>query len=69
LTAANKTKEDTLMTKKLYALISALIEAAEIAGCALLAYFQPNMYLAYIAAIGIGTKAVDEILLLFVKDK
>lgn len=57
------------MTKKLYALISGLIEAAEIAGCAFVAYFQPPMYVAIIAAIGIGTKAVDEILLLFVKDK
>lgn len=57
------------MTKKLYALISGLIEAAEIAGCALVAFYQPPMYGAIIAAIGIGTKAVDEILLLFVKDK
>ena len=57
------------MTKKLYALISALIEAAEIAGCALLAFFHPENYLLYIAAIGIITKAADEICLLFVKDK
>lgn len=57
------------MTKKLYAFISALIEAVEIAGCATLAYFQPQNYLAWIAAIGIITKAADEVLLLFVKDK
>ena len=57
------------MTKKLYAFISALIEAVEIAGCAALAFFQPNNYLLYIAAIGIITKAADEVCLLFVKDK
>jgi hypothetical protein len=56
------------MSKKLYGLISGLLEAAEIAGACLLAYFQPKMFGAYIAAIGIATKAVDEILLLFVKD-
>ena len=57
------------MSKKLYALISGLTEAAEIAGMALMAFFQPPMYGAWIAAIGIAAKAVDEILLLFVKDK
>lgn len=56
------------MSKKLYSLISGLLEAAEIAGACLLAFFQPPMYGAYIAAIGIATKAADEILLLFVKD-
>lgn len=56
------------MSKKLYGLISGLLEAAEIAGACLLAFFQPPMYGAYIAAIGIATKAADEILLLFVKD-
>jgi hypothetical protein len=57
------------MSKKLYGLISGLTEAAEIAGMALVAYFQPPMYGAIIAAIGIVAKAVDEVLLLFVKDK
>ena len=57
------------MTKKLYAFISGLLEAAEIAGCVTLAYFQPPMFTAWIAAVGIATKAADEILLLFVKDK
>ena len=50
---------------------SKLVEAklaAEIAGACILAFFQPPMYGAYIAAIGIATKAADEILLLFVKD-
>lgn len=57
------------MSKKLYALISGLTEAAEIAGMALIAYFQPHNWGAWMAAIGIAAKAVDEILLLFVKDK
>jgi len=57
------------MSKKLYGLITGLTEAVEIAGVALLAFFQPAMYGAWIAAIGIAAKAVDEILLLFVKDK
>lgn len=57
------------MNKKLYGLISALVEAAEIAGMGLVAYFQPPMYGAIIAAIGIVAKAVDEVLLLFVKDE
>lgn len=56
------------MSKKLYGLISGLLEAAEIAGACVLAYFQPPMFAAYIAAIGIATKAADEIMLLFVKD-
>lgn len=57
------------MSKKLYGLISGLIEGAEIAGACLLAYFQPPMFGAWIAAVGIATKAADEIMLLFVKDK
>lgn len=56
------------MTKKLYALISNLIDAAAIAGCALVAFFQPPMYGAIIAAIGIAKVAINDILLLFVKD-
>ncbi len=57
------------MTKKLYILISSLIGAAGTAACALVAYFQPAMYGAIISAIGIGTTATNEILLLFVKEK
>ena len=40
------------MSKKLYALITGLVDAAAIAGTALLAFFQPTMYGAFIAAIG-----------------
>lgn len=57
------------MSKKLYALISNLLNAASIAGVAFVAYFQPPMYGAIIAAIGIAKTAADDILLLFVNDK
>ena len=57
------------MTKKLYVLISSLLGAAATAASALVAYFQPAYYGAIISAIGIGTTAANEILLLFVKDK
>lgn len=57
------------MSKKLYAFISGLLEAVEIAGVCTLAFFQPANYGAWMAAVGIATKAADEILLLFVKDK
>ena len=57
------------MTKKLYGLISGLIGAVALAAEVLVVYFQPPMYGAIIAAIGIAAKAADEILLLFVKDK
>ena len=57
------------MSKKLYALISNLLGAAALASTALVAFFQPTMYGAIIAAIGIGKTAADDILLLFVKDK
>ena len=56
------------MTKKLYALISNLVDAAAIAGIALVGYFQPPMYGAIIAAIGIAKVAINDILLLFVDD-
>lgn len=57
------------MKKKLYVLISSLIGAAGTAACAIVAYIQPEWCSAIIASIGIGTTAVNEILLLFVKDK
>ena len=56
------------MTKRLYALISNLIDAAAIAGIALVGFFQPPMYGAIIAAIGIAKVAINDILLLFVND-
>ena len=57
------------MTKKLYGLISGLLGAAATAASVCLAYFQPANYGAIIAAVGIGAKAADEILLLFVNEK
>ena len=56
------------MTKKLYALITNLVDAAAIAGIALVGFFQPPMYGAIIAAIGIAKVAINDILLLFVDE-
>lgn len=57
------------MSKKLYSLISGLVGAAATAASVIVAYLQPAYYAAIIAAIGIGAKATDEILLLFVNEK
>ena len=57
------------MSKKTYGFISGLIGAAATAASVTVAYFQPANYGAIIAAIGIGAKAIDEIVLLFVKEK
>ena len=57
------------MSKKVYGLISGLVGVFATAGEILLAFFQPANWGAWMAAIGIAAKAVDEILLLFVKDK
>ena len=56
------------MSKKLYALISGLIDAGAIAASALLAFFQPPMFGAWIGAVGIVKVAANDILLLFVSD-
>lgn len=57
------------MSKRVYSLVSGIVGVAATAANILVAYFQPAMYGAIIAAIGIGAKAVDEILILFVKEK
>lgn len=57
------------MSKRVYSLVSGIVGVVATAANILVAYFQPAMYGAIIAAIGIGAKAVDEILLLFVKEK
>jgi hypothetical protein len=54
------------MSKKLYGFISGIIGAVATAASVAVAYFQPAYYGAIIAAIGVATKAADEILLLFV---
>ena len=56
------------MNKKTYSLISGLLGTGATVANILVAYFQPDSYVAIMAAVGIGAKAVDEILLLFVKD-
>lgn len=57
------------MSKKLYGLISSLIDAGAIAAIALVTFFQPPMFAAIVAAIGIAKIAINDILLLFVKEK
>ena len=56
------------MSKKLYGLISTIVVACGTVASALVGFFQPHMYGAIIAAIGIGVPAVNDILLLFVKE-
>lgn len=55
------------MTKKLYGLISSLVQSAGATASALVGYFQPPMYGAIIGAIVIAVPAINDILLLFVK--
>ena len=57
------------MSKRLYALISNLIDAAAIAAIALVGFFQPPMFGAIIAAVGIAKIAINDILLLFVNEE
>lgn len=57
------------MSKKLFALVSTCVTAAGTVGSAIVAYAQPTMYGAVIAAIGIAVAAINDILLLFVKQE
>lgn len=57
------------MSKKLYGLISSLVTAAGMAADALIVYFQPANYGAWLGAITIAVPAINDILLLFVTDK
>lgn len=57
------------MNKKLYGLISTLVTCAGTAASAVVGYFQPENFAAYIGAIAIAVPAINDILLLFVKDK
>ena len=56
------------MSKKLYALIVSLVDAAAIIGIALVSFFQPAYFAAIVSAIGIAKIAINDILLLFVDD-
>lgn len=57
------------MSKKLYGLISTLVQCAGMAASALVGYFQPTLYGAIVAAIAIAVPAINDILLLFVKEE
>ena len=56
------------MSKKVYALASGVLGGVAAVASAVVAFMAPPMSPAIIAAIGIGVKAVDEIMLLFVKE-
>ena len=56
------------MSKKLYGLISTLVSCAGTASVALVSFFQPENFGAIIGAIGIAVPAINDILLLFVKE-
>ena len=62
-----QTKREENMTKKLYGLISTLVQCAGTAATALVGFFQPPLYGAIIGAIVIAVPAINDILLLFVK--
>jgi hypothetical protein len=57
------------MSKKLYGLISTLVTCAGTAAGAIVGYCQPPMYGAIVGAIAIAVPAINDILLLFVKEK
>lgn len=56
------------MSKKLYGLISTLVQCAGTAAGALVAYFQPGNFVAIEGAIIIAVPAINDILLLFVDE-
>ncbi len=57
------------MSKKLYGLISTIVTCVGTAASAFVGFFQPDYYGAIIGAIAIAVPAINDILLLFVKDK
>lgn len=54
------------MSKKLFTLVSTLVDCAGTAACALVAYFQPHWYGAIIVSIGIATTAINDIMAQFI---
>lgn len=56
------------MSKRLYGLISTLVTCAGTAAGAIIGYFQPENFAAIVGAIAIAVPAINDILLLFVKD-
>lgn len=57
------------MSKKLYGLVSTLVTCAGTAASAVIGYFQPENFMAYVGAIAIAVPAINDILLLFVKEE
>jgi len=57
------------MTKKLFVLISTCVGAVGTIASSVVTYVQPTHAVAIVAAVGIGTTAIIEILELFVSDK
>lgn len=57
------------MSKKLYGLVSTLVTCAGTAASAVIGYFQPENFTAYVGAIAIAVPAINDILLLFVKEE
>ena len=57
------------MSKKLYGLITTLVTCAGTAASAFVGFFQPDNYGAWIGTITIAVPAINDILLLFVKEK
>lgn len=57
------------MSKKLYGLISTLVTCAGTAAAAFVGYFQPETWIAIDGAIAIAVPAINDILLLFVKEE
>lgn len=56
------------MSKKLFGLISTLVTCAGTAASAVVGYFQPEYAVAIAGAIVIAVPAINDILLLFVKE-
>lgn len=57
------------MSKKLYALITGVVGGVAAIAEAIVVYTEPAYQTAIVAAIPIGTTALSEIMLLFVKDE
>ena len=56
------------MSKRVYALVSALVGACATVAIAIVTFVSPAYAAAIVAAIGIGATAINEILQLFVKE-
>lgn len=57
------------MTKKLYTLISTIVGSVGAIASAVVTYCQPSGATAIVAGIGIAVVAINDIMLLFVKEQ